>query len=429
MCRNLLFVVIVGMFLSACVVKQNIAIYKDYEKHKSKDFDLRVVKALTYSQFGNFQEARDEFLALFKDYNVTAFLENAYLLTLANNLDKVDEINELAKPYLNRSDNLKRFSVLYSLQRSDLQRARKLVKELLAKNTDDARDFELYGDILVAKNDPKGAIKYFQLAYRYFPNEDILLKIIGLYAVLNDTKDIKVLLEDFRRANGCTLRICVLLSKIYSDEKNIEALKVIYVDLYELNHNKDFILNLIELLNSQGRKQEALELALKYDVNDDIKIFLYQGLRKFDEAKDLSLQVYKQGNNKEYLLRAAIFEFEAASLKGQITVEKVNEIVKSIEKAVDQDTEALYLNFYGYLLIDHDLDVKRGMEWVKIALEKEPDNLYYIDSLAWGHYKLGECKEAWELLQKVFGDKEFMDSKESKAHIEAVKECLKNDSR
>ena len=72
-----------------------------------------------------------------------------------------------------------------------------------------------------------------------------------------------------------------------------------------------------------------------------------------------------------------------------------------------------------------DLDIKKGIELVKLALEKDPQNLYYLDSLAWGYYKLGDCKQAWEILKQTLDDKEFANSDESKAHIKAIKACVK----
>lgn len=424
MYRNLLFILIFGIFLSACVDKKTIVVYKDYKEQKSNEFDSRLMQALTYSHFNEYEQARDEFLALFKDYNVTSFLENAYFLTLANNLDKASELDNLAKPYLNQNDNLKRLSVLYSLQNFNLARAEKLAKELLAKKSNDPRDLELYADVLVAKNEPKNAIKYYRLAYKHFQNEDLLFKIIGLYASFNDAKNIKILLENFKKTNGCTLKTCLLLAQIYNGERNIKALKDIYISLYETSHNKDFILALIELLNLQNQKEEALQLALKYDVKDDVKIFLYQSLNQFEEAKKLTLKMYEQDKDKKYLLRLAVIEFEEANFKNQLNPEKISQIAKKFEEGIDENSEPLYLNYYGYLLIDYDLDVKKGMRLVELALEKEPNNFYYIDSLAWGYYKLGDCQKAWELLKQTFSDEEFSNSQESKTHIKAIKECL-----
>ena len=156
MYRYLLFV-LAAFFLAACGSLKINVVYPDYTKYKSNDFDLRVMKAYNYEYYKQYKEARDEFLSLYQDYNNTNFLENAFLLTLANNLDKQAELNNLAKPYLNQNDNLKRLSALYALNSNDINNAQKLMKELLTKKDSDPRNLELYGDILVKKNDLKNA--------------------------------------------------------------------------------------------------------------------------------------------------------------------------------------------------------------------------------------------------------------------------------
>lgn len=138
-------------FLAACGSSKINVVYPDYTKYKSNDFDLRVMKAYNYEYYKQYKEARDEFLSLYQDYNNTNFLENAFLLTLANNLDKQAELDNLAKPYLNQNDNLKRLSALYALNSNDINNAQKLMKELLTKKDSDPRNLELYGDILVKK--------------------------------------------------------------------------------------------------------------------------------------------------------------------------------------------------------------------------------------------------------------------------------------
>ena len=80
------------------------------------------------------------------------------------------------------------------------------------------------------------------------------------------------------------------------------------------------------------------------------------------------------------------------------------------------------MNYLGYLMIDHNVDVGGGMGYVRRALEKQPDSAYYIDSLAWGHYKLNECAEALRLIKQV----ESMigsDEDEVRDHLKAIEAC------
>jgi len=84
--------------------------------------------------------------------------------------------------------------------------------------------------------------------------------------------------------------------------------------------------------------------------------------------------------------------------------------------------DPLYLNYLGYLMIDHDLNITEGMGYVRKALEKQPGSPFYIDSLAWGNYKLGECTEALRLMKQVesmIGTEE----EEVKEHLKAIEKC------
>jgi tetratricopeptide (TPR) repeat protein len=58
-------------------------------------------------------------------------------------------------------------------------------------------------------------------------------------------------------------------------------------------------------------------------------------------------------------------------------------------------------NFYGYLLALMNKDLDRAERMVKHAIEKEPNNAYYIDSLGWIYYQRGDYKRAVTELERA----------------------------
>ena len=74
------------------------------------------------------------------------------------------------------------------------------------------------------------------------------------------------------------------------------------------------------------------------------------------------------------------------------------------------------------MLFDFDMDVKKGVYLVKKALEKESNNIAYIDTLAWGEYKLKNCKEALKQMKRVV-DEIGTDDYDIKLHWDKIKEC------
>lgn len=59
------------------------------------------------------------------------------------------------------------------------------------------------------------------------------------------------------------------------------------------------------------------------------------------------------------------------------------------------------LNFLGYLLADRNLKLDEAAELVRRALEYEPDNGAFVDSMGWVYYRLGRLQDAREQLERA----------------------------
>ncbi len=122
----------------------------------------------------------------------------------------------------------------------------------------------------------------------------------------------------------------------------------------------------------------VFELERKYD--DRIKILL-KAANRFRE------------NSIFYFYAADTYFVHKHSIKMAIKYLKLS--IESNPKNADA------LNYLGYLYIDKNIDVGRGVKLVERALKLQPNNPAFIDSLGWGYYKLGRYKKALELLEKA----------------------------
>jgi Tfp pilus assembly protein PilF len=59
------------------------------------------------------------------------------------------------------------------------------------------------------------------------------------------------------------------------------------------------------------------------------------------------------------------------------------------------------LNYLGYMLADKNIRVNEAVEMIQKALEQDPNNGAYLDSLGWAFYRLGRLDEAEEYLKKA----------------------------
>ena len=74
---------------------------------------------------------------------------------------------------------------------------------------------------------------------------------------------------------------------------------------------------------------------------------------------------------------------------------------EAYEKALKIDpTNALILNNYAYNLSERDKSLDKALNMARIAIEKEPLNSSYLDTIGWIYFKMKKYKEAKEYISK-----------------------------
>jgi tetratricopeptide (TPR) repeat protein len=59
------------------------------------------------------------------------------------------------------------------------------------------------------------------------------------------------------------------------------------------------------------------------------------------------------------------------------------------------------LNYLGYMLADKGIRLPEALKLIRKAVDLEPTNGAYLDSLGWAYFKLGQYEEAEENLRKA----------------------------
>jgi len=62
---------------------------------------------------------------------------------------------------------------------------------------------------------------------------------------------------------------------------------------------------------------------------------------------------------------------------------------------------AMTLNYLGYMIADHTSRLEEALSYVKRAVQLDPANGAYLDSLGWAYFKLGNYDMAEEQLRKA----------------------------
>ena len=71
---------------------------------------------------------------------------------------------------------------------------------------------------------------------------------------------------------------------------------------------------------------------------------------------------------------------------------------QALELAPD---ESLVLNYLGYSWVDQGRNLKQAMEYIRKAVKLKPDDGYYVDSLGWAYFRLGNMAAAVEQLERA----------------------------
>jgi tetratricopeptide (TPR) repeat protein len=220
---------------------------------------------------------------------------------------------------------------------------------------------------------------------------------------------------------GCSEKVCLFLAELYRQANDLDHLADVYARMYEVTKTNEYAQKAAEIYAYKKAFDKAEKLLVDSGADDRLLLAIYKHTGKFRKAAELAQKLYEETSDPVWLAEYGILIYEAAPKKSDPKLLK--KVISSLSKAFKEGvTDPLYYNYLGYLLIDHDVDVKWGLELVRKALAAEPDSAFYIDSLAWGYYKLGQCDKAYREMKKVV-DKLGLKDEEIKTHWKKIKAC------
>jgi tetratricopeptide (TPR) repeat protein len=178
----------------------------------------------------------------------------------------------------------------------------------------------------------------------------------------------------------------------------------------KLPGSRDLKMVLASQQADMGEADKALRdvrAMLKGDANaksssDDRQVYIALAqmntrLRRFSDAEqalDKAEQLSSKTDDKEYVwfLRGSTFERE----------KRYAEAEEQFKKVVASDPEhASALNYLGYMLADQNTKLEEAIGYIKRAVDLDPTNGAYLDSLGWAYFRLGKYELAEDNLLKA----------------------------
>ncbi|HEY2116883.1 MAG TPA: tetratricopeptide repeat protein [Candidatus Angelobacter sp.] len=191
----------------------------------------------------------------------------------------------------------------------------------------------------------------------------------------------------------------------YREQKQwSDATKTAQEAVKKLPNDKGLKLTLAQQMADSGKADDSVQLAksvLKGGPDDrDSYIMLsqiYMRLKRWKDSEDAIEQAEKlaaRPEEKEYIrfLQGSIYERQ----------KKFDQAEQAFRQVLQQNpSNSMALNYLGYMLADRNTHLEEALNLVKKALDFDPQNGAYLDSLGWVYFKLGNYDQAEENLRRA----------------------------
>ena len=151
----------------------------------------------------------------------------------------------------------------------------------------------------------------------------------------------------------------------------------------KLDEARDYLHQAVAQNNQQRVQVISIEAQILRDAKQPEAAYqvLTQGLEKLPNHPDLL--------------------YETAMLADQIGKHDIFEQLMRKVIQIKPDNAQAY-NALGYSLLDRNEHVQEGMQLVERANQLAPDDFAIIDSVGWGHYRLGNIPKSLEFLRRAY---------------------------
>ena len=395
---------------------------KPYEKAFDSE-DTYIVYAVTAEEMKDYVSAIKLYNTLWEKSKKKEYLyhelENMILAKeYKNAINMVDSVSNGSYD----DSILIRTKIIALIRIGKFDKAVEVTKKLLEK-TKSINDTILLSSIYLKEQQYNKALDSLNSIYIKNYDDKILDKMaVILYVNLDKKEEAIKKLETYIRTNGCSKIICRRLISFYANENNIDSMLSTYLRLYQIDKDKKVAKRIVRIYAYKKDYINMMDFLQSSHSDDELLLEIYVNMKNYSKAYPLAYKLYKKTADINYLGESGIYEYEANSASNNKKI--LNNVVIKLTKVVKQEHSPIYLNYLGYILIDKNIDVKKGITYVKKALSIEPNSAYYLDSLAWGYYKLGKCQKADKIMKKV-SSLEGGDNIEVIKHIKIIKKCKK----
>lgn len=255
-------------------------------------------------------------------------------------------------------------------------------------------------DLNLKLDEPDKALEFA----RAIPGDQaLMLESANLFLNRNYADYATELLEPLAKADPVPVDALYTLAVLAYETRNDTDGALKYLEAIPAGHahyERSLVFR-IHLLHDRGdlaQAQAVCETGITtYPRQPEFQILLAEILDKQGKGAD-AVQILEQATttwpeDEELFFRLGIF-YDRLSQR-----DKAMQIMENVIRLKPDHDGAL--NFLGYTLAEKNQHLDRAEQLVLAALKVEPDNGYYVDSLAWIYFRQGKINRAWREIQRA----------------------------
>ncbi len=370
-----------------------------------KDNEAREILANQYI----YQNKHDKAI---EQYRVLA--ENAvegntkYLIALAKLVLSQNNINESISLFIKAYEKDKsRIDILeeaanLSLRSRQLEKATNLYKQLIDIDNNNSYYLSTYIDLIVMSGDYDNGIVALKSLIEIEGETTERLSQLGiLYYNTNRIVKAKPIFNKLLSMDHFDATTMHFLSNIYIEQGILDSALIIankiidhhpsdprgYLDAALTELNNENPIGAIEILEPVNRTFNN-EFSIQYLLGSS-----YQQLEEYDKATVVlrqSLKIYPESRGARHTLAIA-----------SDALNYWNESDSLYEGLIESDTNDVQaLNNYSYSLVERNIQLNKALAMAKKAIELEPNNAAYLDTIGWIYYKMDDVEKALSFIRK-----------------------------
>ena len=385
--------------------------------------DELIVRGLLYDEYKAYENSYQVYKKLYDNTGAEIYLFKEATSALMGRNHIVESITRLKIWDKKHPDRIEVRRLLIPLYLTIRQVKNATIEaEHLLEQSKEAMDLDLASNSFLYAGDFERALELLSRVYETVPREEILLRMTEIMDEFTGERNKAIqLLETHRRMNIASNDIYVKLLILYQKEKDIDGILETYKALYAQDNNEQYLIKIIDAYVYKRDIDGAIAFLETEKSRKYLLYELYKTKKYFSKALVLADQLYSEDKNAKWIAEKGVLLFENSEDKND--KQMIEDVISHFEKAIELgNDDSIYLNYYGYTLIDKEVNIKKGIHVIENALIQQPDNTYYLDSLAWGYYKQGDCSKAYKLMKRVV-DEEGLKEIEIIEHWDAIRQC------